>query len=614
MKDLQQHSGPSSSSTSFTNSDSEIEVVAGPSKKRGTPTSNPSDEDDPFNLNRAFLATSASRRPRSCSPDEERMRGVTWYTPATTNTCLLDIFLTMIILMVQKKLYYEGHEEAFLYKLEDLFNMEYPMDLNMARDQYKRLHHAFQVEESLRLLIFTARSHVLGDREKGLERLAKFTILSMTFPHQYLKNLSLFDPIKAFNKDIDCIDVSNRLDFVFKPMHRVILKVTCSQNCSYFNPNCGTITDLFQRYDDHYYYLWLNEIKVNRMKDLICDKLDLEDLNKNDFQVRDQHPHVKTLTCKNCKKGPSVPIFIFPKTTWLLRVRWCEVLPFTIIESQKPTTSKKGKGPPPKIVLNPHITDYRTLPNIMELGCTAATQSMSVEHQEKTIWRKSMVRATLRGPQIDHATGIVFSGNQEYWYDGMSKEPHLLNLVENKGYFLDLQDAESRYFDDVTFVRVPPSYSVTTFREENYGRGALHVATMKQSTSPSKKWREEGHEGNVKTTYSPAEFALVTDPGSLRKSPKERIMTAHVTELAARTASASRRLSFNLLKRKQTVALGESDLTSYSDPNTRHSPKARLSPKPSRSQRYSTRLLAKRQKGPKSPTSTNKSDTETSDS
>ena len=156
LKDLQQHSGPSSSSTSFTNSDSEIEVVAGPSKKRGTPTSNPSDEDDPYNLNRAFLATSASRRPRSCSPDEERMRGVTWYTPATTNTCLLDIFLTMIILMVQKKLYYEGHEEAFLYKLEDLFNMEYPMDLNMAREQYKRLHHAFQVEESLRLLIFTA--------------------------------------------------------------------------------------------------------------------------------------------------------------------------------------------------------------------------------------------------------------------------------------------------------------------------------------------------------------------------------------------------------------------------------------------------------------------------
>jgi hypothetical protein len=73
----------------------------------------------------------------------------------------------MIILMVQKKLFYEGYEEAFYYKLEDLFNMEYPMDLSMARDQYKRMHHTFQVEESLRHLIFTARSHVLGDREKG---------------------------------------------------------------------------------------------------------------------------------------------------------------------------------------------------------------------------------------------------------------------------------------------------------------------------------------------------------------------------------------------------------------------------------------------------------------
>jgi hypothetical protein len=98
-----------------------------------------------------------------------------------------------------------------------------------------------------------------------------------------------------------------------------------------------------------------------------------------------------------------------------LRVRWCEVLPFTTIESQKPTTSKKGKGSPPKIVQNPNITDYRTLPNIMELGCTAATQSMGVNQQEKTIWRKSMVRATLSQPQISHATGIIFSDNQEYW-------------------------------------------------------------------------------------------------------------------------------------------------------------------------------------------------------
>ena len=214
-----------------------------------------------------------------------------------------------------------------------------------------------------------------------------------------------------------------------------------------------------------------------------------------------------------------------------------------------------------------------------------------------------MVRATLSQPQISHATGIVFSGNQEYWYDGMSKEPCLLNLIENKGFFSELEDKESRYFDDVTFIRVPPSYSATTFREENYGRGALHVATMKQSRSPSKRWRDEGHEGNVKTTYSPAEFALLTNPGSQHKSPKERIMTAHVTDLAARTASATRRLSFNLLKRQQAVALGESDLSSYSNPDTRHSPKPR--------HRYSTRSTAKFKK---THEKTNKSDTETSDS
>ena len=80
-------------------------------------------------------------------------------------------------------------------------------------------------------------------------------------------------------------------------------------------------------------------------------------------------------------------------------------------------------------------------------------------------------------------------------------------------------------------------------------------------------------------------------------------MTAHVTDLAARVASASRRLSFNLLKRQQSVALGESDLSSYSNPDTRHSPKYR--------HRYSTRSTAKRQKKTEK---TNKSDTETSDS
>jgi hypothetical protein len=46
-------------------------------------------------------------------------------------------------------------------------------------------------------------------------------------------------------------------------------------------------------------------------------------------------------------------------------------------------------------------------------------------------------------------------------------------------------------------------------------------------------------------------------------------MTSHVNELAARTASATRRLSFNLLKRKEAIALEESDLSSYSNADTR---------------------------------------------
>ena len=70
-----------------------------------------------------------------------------------------------------------------------------------------------------------------------------------------------------------------------------------------------------------------------------------------------------------------------------------------------------------------------------------------------------MVRITKSQPLINHATGVIFSGDQEYWYDGLSKEPSLLNLIENKGFFSELEDKESYNFNDVTFVRVPPSYS-----------------------------------------------------------------------------------------------------------------------------------------------------------
>jgi hypothetical protein len=94
----------------------------------------------------------------------------------------------------------------------------------------------------------------------------------------------------------------------------------------------------------------------------------------------------------------------------------------------------------------------------------------------------------------------------------LSKEPSLLNLIENKGFFSELEDKESYNFDDITFVRVPPSYSATTLDEQNYGRGALHIATMKQSRSPSKRWRDLGYKGNVKATYSPSEFARLTRP------------------------------------------------------------------------------------------------------
>jgi hypothetical protein len=85
--------------------------------------------------------------------------------------------------------------------------------------------------------------------------------------------------------------------------------------------------------------------------------------------------------------------------------------------------------------------------------------------------------------------------------------------------------------------------------------------------------------------FEPSEFPGLTRPLSFPKSPVEKFMMSHVNDLAPRTASATRRLNFNLLKRKKQIALEESDLSCYSNPDTRHSPKYE--------HRYSTRSKAK---------------------
>jgi hypothetical protein len=97
---------------------------------------------------------------------------------------------------------------------------------------------AYFVEESLRHLLFVARSHILGDPKRTLERFSKFTFLSMVFPSVYLTKLHLFDPkVAEVEKEFDFVDVYSRVEFVFKPMHKVMLKYFCSLHCDNFVPS-----------------------------------------------------------------------------------------------------------------------------------------------------------------------------------------------------------------------------------------------------------------------------------------------------------------------------------------------------------------------------------------
>ncbi len=186
------------------------------------------------------------------------------------------------------------------------------------------------------------------------------------------------------------------------------------------------------------------------MKDLIFDKFDFENLNENDFQIRDQHPHVEFLYCTNCKCAPGIPEFIFPKTTWMLNIRWHDLLPLGtfIQEPNKGKGKGKGKGLPPKVleVPNTEILDYQNLPNLMELGSTYATQSMRSGYQEKICWRKSLVSVIKQQPQIYHATAIIYSGNQEHWYDGISKDnPTFIEKINPSEFFKTLKNL-TKYF------------------------------------------------------------------------------------------------------------------------------------------------------------------------
>jgi hypothetical protein len=83
------------------------------------------------------------------------------------------------------------------------------------------------------------------------------------------------------------------------------------------------------------------------------------------------------LICQNCKNRPTKHSSIhFSQDHLALKVRWGEELAFGTFQSQKLTpggSKTKGKGPPPRCmnIPNPDVLDYKELPTIMDLECTA---------------------------------------------------------------------------------------------------------------------------------------------------------------------------------------------------------------------------------------------------
>ena len=152
----------------------------------------------------------------------------------------------------------------------------------------------------------------------------------------------------------------------------------------------------------------------------------------------------------------------------------------------------------------------------------------------------------------------------------MSKEsPTFLTRINHPEFFEKLKSLKDYSFTDIIFVRVPPMYSEAALKERNYGRGGLHLVTMIESSSPM-KWFQGGPWPKMKRAFEPADFSDLNRPRSYPMSPIDKMMTSEVNALTARTASAVRRLSFDLHTR-EPIPSGSSGPSSSK--KTKRSPK-----------------------------------------
>jgi hypothetical protein len=82
--------------------------------------------------------------------------------------------------------------------------------------------------------------------------------------------------------------------------------------------------------------------------------------------------------------------------------------------------------------------------------------------------------------------GLSFLATRNIGTMGCQKSLLYLIELKNNQFFSELKDHSSYSFDVITFIRVSPSYSATTFNEQNYGRAGLHLCTMEKSRSHPK--------------------------------------------------------------------------------------------------------------------------------
>ena len=328
-------------------------------------------------------------------------------------------------------------------------------------------HRGWLVETELRTLMREARRFGAQFYNQSYDVFAKFIALTITNP---LDSLSLPDPM-SLNPRLpkkDLLDLEAGFVKAMAPFSQIILRFSCNQDtCQDFTPSF--VHRGMTRYNNCYWDLVVAKLTVNTVEDLLFDPVN-PDWQGGRIKLEDQIRPFRVF-CETCGHGVGYPFVIIPKLTWMIRVFISTSAVNPIVPTQKP---------------NYDPLEFKKLPYVLDLGVSKATAVNSGQDQERILWRKGMTsisRSSAYPGGIGHSVAVIYSGQQDYFYDGLvlsgvrDKQGKLIDqrMPLLKPEHLEKHPAAKRtYVHETVYTRFPPQYTLPAL--DHYGGLVKHVS------------------------------------------------------------------------------------------------------------------------------------------